>query len=267
LNDQGTPADIASANFTEAEQFLTILDPDPGAVFTFQTTSPQIIHGSRAQLSKTFGRLLRLQQEGADVFVTINATDGQGRKAANIKRVRALFVDLDGAPLEPVLAWNKPPHVVVATSPGRYHCYWLIDGMPLEDFRGAQEALIDQFGADRGIKSVEHAMRLPGFLHRKREPRLVRIHQLNKHPAYPAALFEIKPQPVRQPHSDDGRTPEEILADVRMVAPYIGNPDLPWEEWNRRGMAFFCATDGSEEGFELFAEWSSKSLRACPRRY
>jgi hypothetical protein len=43
-----------------------------------------------------------LNREGAGVFVTVNETDLKGRTAKNITSVRAVFVDLDGAPLEPV---------------------------------------------------------------------------------------------------------------------------------------------------------------------
>ena len=51
-------------------------------------------------------------QAGAGIFVTVNETDGTGRTAANIVRARAVFVDLDGSPLEPVLASQPAPHLV-----------------------------------------------------------------------------------------------------------------------------------------------------------
>jgi hypothetical protein len=38
----------------------------------------------------------RLNAGGAGVYVTVNQTNGKGRKATDIVRVRALFVDLDG---------------------------------------------------------------------------------------------------------------------------------------------------------------------------
>ena len=48
-------------------------------------------------------RLMELNELGAGVFVTINETDGTGPRAENITAVRAVFVDLDGSPLEPVM--------------------------------------------------------------------------------------------------------------------------------------------------------------------
>ena len=46
---------------------------------------------------------VRLNRAGAAVCVTVNATDGRGRSRENVTGVGAVFVDLDGAPLEPVL--------------------------------------------------------------------------------------------------------------------------------------------------------------------
>ena len=48
-------------------------------------------------------RLMELNELGAGVFVTIYETDGTGRKAENIVAVRAVFLELDGAPLELVM--------------------------------------------------------------------------------------------------------------------------------------------------------------------
>src|SRR5262249_32773811 len=193
-------------DFSPALEFLTLLDPDPNALFTFQTfddsrTEPKrahltkVLHATRDQLPAVWPKLALLNAGGAGVFVTVNRTNGRGRKGSDITRVRALYVDLDGAPLEPVLSSALPPHIVVATSPGKFHCYWLVGGMPLEDFRGAQEALIDAFGSDRNVKSIEHVMRVPAFMHRKGEPFLVNIHSKNERPLYRADEFPKTVQP------------------------------------------------------------------------
>jgi hypothetical protein len=56
-----------------------------------------------------------LNDRGAGVFVVINETDGKGRRNENITRVRSQFVDLDGAPLAPVMA---------AKLDAGHHHYW-----------------------------------------------------------------------------------------------------------------------------------------------
>lgn len=102
----------------EAERFLAALDPQ-AKKFTFQTfadrhkddeTLAQILHGS---LDGRWAELLQLNNRGAGIFVTINATDFKGRTKDNIIKVRALFVDLDGAPLDPVATCSTPPHLIV----------------------------------------------------------------------------------------------------------------------------------------------------------
>ena len=97
----------------QARQFLTRLDPE-ATTFTLQTFDDtpakrrqlaRVVHGDFDRLADT---LAGLQQWRAGIFVTINATDGKGRQAHNIERVRAVFVDLDGAPLAPVLEAHLP---------------------------------------------------------------------------------------------------------------------------------------------------------------
>ena len=78
--------------------------------------------------------LEQLNARHAGVFWVVNATDGNGRKAKNVTRVRAVFADLDGAPLEPVTACELPPTAIVESSVGRWHAYWRVSDVPLEAF-------------------------------------------------------------------------------------------------------------------------------------
>ncbi|UNK48851.1 primase C-terminal domain-containing protein [Lysobacter sp. S4-A87] len=167
-----------------AKRFLSTLAPE-GAI-TFQTlctnkdavaTNQQMAwrlnrtkHGSLAEHAAT---LTRLNQKGACVFVMVNLGDGKGRSAQNVMKVRAIFVDLDGAPIDPVLAAAVPPSITVQSSPGRFHAYWLVKGMPVRDFKPAQQALADKFGGDKAVCDAPRLMRLPGFIHQKRGPAAV----------------------------------------------------------------------------------------------
>src|SRR5262249_23498824 len=86
--------------------------------------------------------------EGAGIFVCVNETDGNGRERTNVIRVRAVFTDLDGAPLDPVIAQTVlQPHIVTETSPERWHAYWRVDpDAPIEGAGGdANKAVIEQF--------------------------------------------------------------------------------------------------------------------------
>jgi hypothetical protein len=109
-----------TADLITAARFLTHLTD--GEPITFQTFSDQgdgrslarILHGTLADHGNA---LQALNQAGAGVFLMVNAGDSLGRKASNVVRVRALFADLDGAPLEPVLATQLGPHLVIESSP------------------------------------------------------------------------------------------------------------------------------------------------------
>lgn len=112
---------------------------------------------------------------GAGIFVMINRGDGMGRRAENVIGVRAHFVDLDGAPLKPVLEAPLRPNIIVETSPGRYHVYWIVDGIGLQEFWYFQRELARRFGGDPKVKDLPRVMRVPGFFHLKEAPFLVRI--------------------------------------------------------------------------------------------
>jgi hypothetical protein len=56
-----------------------------------------------------------------------------------------------------------------------------------------------------------------------------------------------------------GDNPEADPELVALALAAIPNEDLPWEEWNRIGMAAFAATDGN--GLEAFDAWSQKSTK------
>lgn len=163
-----------SIDTATAARFLAALTGDP--VHTFQTFAEadkvkrgqgRILHGSLESRSRL---LTSLNEQGAGVFVMVNRGDGNGRKSANVTAARALFVDLDGAPVEPVLNCQLPPRIVVESSPGKWHCYWPVVDLPLERFTDAQKALAHLFAGDPKVCDRARVMRLPGFLHRKGEP-------------------------------------------------------------------------------------------------
>jgi len=176
---------------SDAAKFLDLLAE--GEPVTFQTFDDskakrknlaKVMHGELASNEK---RLESLNDKGAGVFVTVNATDQQGRKRENIKRVRAVFVDLDGAPIGPVLTGPLMPHLTVVSSPDRYHAYWLTDDIALEEFRPIQEALARRFDGDTTVKDLPRVMRLPGYLHRKGEPFLTSIRDTSEQDRYSRA--------------------------------------------------------------------------------
>jgi hypothetical protein len=179
---------MMTPDIAQAQRFLNRLDPN--GEFTFQTFSDRklgahggplsrVLHGS---LPQHVTALAALNARGAGVFVMVNRGDGvvrPGRKTCrgkeNVVAVRALFVDLDGAPPARLLDATPPPSIVVETSSGRYHGYWTDVSCPLEDFESAQISLARHFEGDESVSDLPRVMRLPGYLHRKAEPFMSRI--------------------------------------------------------------------------------------------
>jgi len=156
-----------------AKAFLEALDPSASA-FTFQTFSEgssyakimgaSILHGSIDDVGQ---RLSELNNAGHGIFVMVNEGDLQGRSARNVIRVRAHVLDLDGAPLQPVLDSSLSPHIIVQSSPGKWHAYWLVDECPLGEFKARQHSLAARFNGDTAVCDLPRVMRLPGFWHLK----------------------------------------------------------------------------------------------------
>ncbi|GAB3749720.1 primase alpha helix C-terminal domain-containing protein [Lysobacter olei] len=157
----------------DAVRFLSALAPDGG--LTFQTFDDRKERRELARhRSGTYASCARWlagqNEKGAGCFVMVNRGDGKGRRTGNVQSVRAVFLDLDGAPLEPVQAAPIPPPIVCESSPSRFHALWPVAGMPLSDFRPAQLALAERFQGDRAMADLPRVIRLPGYVHAKRDP-------------------------------------------------------------------------------------------------
>ncbi len=168
-------------NLNLAHSFLTALDEDSDA-WSFQTFDDRpgkkdkklirVLHGN---LERHADELATLNELGAGIFVTVNETDLIGRSKAHIRRIRALFVDLDGSPLGHVQRAAVRPHIVTETSPGRFHAYWRVTDCEPDQCELALKQLIGRFQSDPACSDRSRVMRLPGFWHRKGEPHLVRV--------------------------------------------------------------------------------------------
>ncbi len=187
-----------SIRFDIAQRFLETLEKDHGASFTFQTFLDETFDKERMnklsnaekkdlpirrrKLTNVFsgpferckGILADLNAQGAGVFVTVNKTDGKGRRAENIASVRALFCDKDDGEL-PVL--QLEPTLVVKSKRGD-QAYWVLtDRMDLSGFPDAQRGLSQHLKSDPKICDLPRVMRMPGFFHLKdpNDPFLVMI--------------------------------------------------------------------------------------------
>jgi putative DNA primase/helicase len=217
-NNNNNTSTLRRLNQREAKWFLGALCQGDSSQerFAFQTFDDDKNRRNRALArtwtesftTKSAAKLEELNKQGAGVFVTINRTDGCGRQSKNATAVRAVFVDLDGAPLEPVRKWNLKPYIIVESSPDRFHAYWRHDGsVKLDSFSRLQIKLAALFNGDPVVADLARVMRLPGAWHQKGEFFQTRIVSVDHSaPAYSLADFERE------------------LADVQLTQPKQGKP-------------------------------------------
>lgn len=263
---------VSPSNFTVAQQltraFLLMLDRKADTkTFSFRTFDDK--KGSNRKellgnLSETLDNceqtLRRRNAKEAGVFVVVN--DG-GHTDKEITKVRSVFADLDGAPLQPIVD-ALAPHAVICSSPGKWHVYWLVDaGFPLDRFTSIQKAIAKKFGTDGAVCNLSRVMRLPGFAHNKYDPFDVHFHQLNyKLPRYSVeqivgglGLHEQSGPEGRSTNAGPSRpqgAPAELLKAEVMLT-YI-NPWCERDQW--MDVIFALADEFGEAGRDLAVRWS-----------
>lgn len=153
----------------DAQRFIARLTGSEWTPCTWQTFDDD---GKDRSLARCFhgpiaahwDMLMAMSARGAGVFVTVAETDLCGRKAANIVRVRALFIDADHGP--PSVPWHVEPSIIVDGRAG-LHAYWLVDDCPLDAFSASQKRLAAHYGTDPAVHDLPRVMRLPGTVNRK----------------------------------------------------------------------------------------------------
>jgi hypothetical protein len=128
-------------------------------------TTPLKLYG---QLDDVASRLTEENKQGSGIFWMVNKSKDKQQNDASIIKVRALFVDLDGATLAPVINAPLRPHILLESSEGKYHAYFLVTGdFPVSEFSRYQKALARKFDGDIVCSNLSRVMRLPGFFHQK----------------------------------------------------------------------------------------------------
>lgn len=259
-------------------RFLQRLDPTadsrdlidgykPG--YTFQTFGDKkntgIARIFNGKFTEHARQLIDLNKKGSGVFVTINETDGKGRKVENIISQRAVWIeDDDGLNIKTPL----PPHLVTETSPGKFHRIFLVSGMTREDHKAIQEVMVKHYGSDPNAKDLARVLRVPGFLHQKGEPFMVQLLECLDTEPYDVDEFKkaFRVGEVRQELSAEADFIPISIMDTQLPLPDItldncrkylpDNPDVSYSKWRDVGMAMHHQFDGSDEALVIFDEWS-----------
>lgn len=244
-----------------AVRFLRALDPYTS---TFNLRSfPDKSSGDRRARSHSAIKLgdvsaLVEECEAKELGLFLVVNDG-GQTTAEIKRVRALFVDIDrkdfgsdeeceaamrqahegrGSPDEPIP--NGWPHcsLVVRSGGGGFHLYWIVDDCPLDRFTSVQKALARKFSADLTCTDLPRVMRLPGSVHMKGHS--TRVELVKSAPERRYALSDLLLQLELATDVEDpqivGESPRchEDPADDPVFACLLANPQFLKEGGRRR---------------------------------
>lgn len=204
------PAPLAH-NAEEAQRFLSILDESADS-FCFRVfddnekrKDARLAGKFEGTLADVWPQLLAAQSHGCGVYVVANAGE---QTNDTIYKVRAVFADTDGADLGPILSCGLEPHVVVESSPGKWHVYWLVDDLPLDKFRDVQRSIAARFGTDKSVNDLARVMRLPGMYHQKGAPFLARIiHESGALPYSAETILEHFPDATPAPSTTHGAQP------------------------------------------------------------
>lgn len=264
----------------QTQVFLGMLEPKAkNKIFHFRTfddDKERKDKGLVRTFSKTLGEaereLTSLNGKGAGAFVVIN--DG-GQTSEKITRIRAVFADTDGAPLEPLISALEP-HMVVCSSPEKWHVYWLVDSQfELGQFKPIQKAIARKYGTDQAVNDLPRVMRLPGFYHRKALPFMVHIESVNVPlPRYSAEQIieglglepefeEPPPSQVDAFGNNLARTGRSYsLAEMEEVLRYVD----PWGHRDRwRNVLFALVEEYGADASDLWVRWSRGELWAGGR--
>jgi RepB DNA-primase from phage plasmid len=167
-----------------AKQFITALTGSPDTPMNFRTfaeaeTSKSYAKKPKGSIASLAAELQRLNNEGSGVFLTVQQATGD--KAEDVTAIRALFVDFDGH-LPSESEWHLQPSIVVSTSDGGGHAYWVLSepvAMSASQLTQLHKSIVahywEPFRSDFKATDIARVMRLPGSWHLKKEPTLVTI--------------------------------------------------------------------------------------------
>lgn len=282
-SDPTGDASELTPDLNQAARHLDLLDEDANE-FTFQTFDDdktrkdqrlaRVLHGT---LDEHARELTRLNRAGAGVFVTVNETNGRGRKKDDITRIRAVFVEDDNGDAPPL---PVEPHIVIESSPGKRHSYIRVEGAPPDEFEQVQQTMVDRYGSDPNAKDRARVLRLAGFSHRKTpaHPHQVRIvHESGEQPIkwseakriFPPATATLAPlhkpgTPTATPSGQGAPTapvtasvitlPAATIEELRDALTHIPADD--YTAWVGMGHAL---KELGAVGRELWEEWSKTS--------
>ena len=266
-----------SLDIRQALQFAQRLTGSANSPMTFTALRGRegdTARSKRATVTDAWPWIERQQADGWGIYITVNQTAGTDRKKTDITSVRAVWVDADA--VAPICQnWPLQPHLVVESSPGKFHYYWFTDALPSPDeFKATIKAMCSanpHIGGDRNAADISRVLRLPGTMHLKNpaSPHLVRIVGQQDSPkkytweqitqAFPVSIDALSMERARFELTPALQTIESagegLHAALRDIAAHMASSGVP-EEITKAMLPAYAAqhSDGSRRYVERLAE-------------
>jgi hypothetical protein len=153
--------------------------------------------------------------------------------------------------------------MVVETSPGHFHRYWPVaDDLPADqrgraDFADVMERMVTSYGSDKNAKDITRVLRLPGYLHRKGKPHMVRIVEASGRRYSRADIIRAFPpvERTKKAHTEHTWTKHDGECRIRDALFNINADDR--DLWLQCGMAI--KDHFGDSGRQLWDDWSKQS--------
>jgi len=163
-------------NFTEKRRSM---QPEPANkvqdFFTYFNGKQQFFSlpnkaetGFYGEYTRNVEGLLRDNEKGKDIYFTVNETKpGIKRTKDRYLRTRAVHIDDDGKDKHGGLTGGFPlqPNIVVSTSPGKFHYYWLTSTDDGDMTEAVLRGMARDYNGDPNTCDRTRIMRAPGFIH------------------------------------------------------------------------------------------------------
>jgi hypothetical protein len=234
-------------NLEQAREFLTLLTGEEDPSVTWQLFYDAKRGVQKPELAQYFNKTLNdalplikwSQDRYCGIYVTLNETDGEGRKNKNVTRYRAVFADFDGME-EPV--WLLKPHFVTKRDATHGHAFWLVSDINTpEQFMLLQKRVAMVYKTDPQVTDPARVVRVAGFNH-------------YKNPLNPAQYA------IADDNTDDDHK-YSVLEIEQLLAPITAKQDAELESWllSKKGDLIGAGYENNETYNKQFVKWLTTS--------
>lgn len=209
-------------------------------------------------------------REHTDVYVGVLprlARDGGKRSVASAP---VLWVECDKpSSVEKAIQMSVPPNMVICSSPGKAHCYWILrDELTPEHIEIGNKRLAYHLGADMKATDAARILRVAGtYNHKYAEPKAAFLAAFGGQPCWSknlvAGLDDPKPPPTAVYRPQRPKLEDPTKAALRAVSATEYAPALAGREMSRGMMCCPWHKGGQERTPSLHVTGPADTLFYC----